>query len=50
MRRITAVITALVTAGALWASYQANESGVTGKSGDNGGVRTDHVGRPGENK
>jgi hypothetical protein len=49
MRRITAVITAVITAGALSASYVANQNGVTGKAGDNGGATTGHTGEvPGD--
>jgi hypothetical protein len=48
MRPITAWITAAITVMALWASYQANQNGVTGKSGDQGGATTDHPARPGD--
>jgi hypothetical protein len=44
MRRITAVITAVITAGALSAGYVANQNGVTGKAGDNGSANTGHTG------
>lgn len=49
MRRITAWITAVVTVAALWLSHEANQSGVTGKTGDNG-AGTEHTGKAGERK